>query len=403
MKFNLYELKLLDDWETNFLRDIVRLDTNSDEKKNYQECADIIKTYCEDAGLNVEVFDSNHDGKPQPNIVATLDVGAKETILMCTHYDVVPAGDTTAWTRPPFDLTIEKGKVYGRGVTDNKGNIVASVSAMKELAKTNKSKVNVKCLISPNEEIGGEWGIDYLINGPPKIRGDFGLVVDSSPDYVSIGASGVIAGTITVKGTQGHAGYPFKFANAIHLSIPLLQGMLDFIDVRRKVVSKFPAPPGSPHQTLWGRFSMTIFEAGSKTNVIPGKADISFDCRTIPEENVEEVSKAIASFLEEVKEDTCVDADLKFKTKHDGWGSDPDDKFIKAFHSSVQATVSPDIPISADLGGNDGHYFTSVGIPTACYGTIADDANFHGIDEWLSIEDFEKVKNAIIHFAENCV
>ena len=392
----------MDDWDTSFLRAIIQLDTNSDEKKNYQECADVIRKYCEEAGLTVEVYDSKHDGKPQPNVVASLDADAKETVLLCTHYDVVPAGDVDAWTRPPFDLTVEKDKVYGRGVTDNKGNIVATISAMKELAKKGTAKVNMKCLISPNEEIGGEWGIDYLINGPPKIHGDFAIVVDSSPHYVSIGASGVIAGTITVHGTQGHAGYPYKFANAIHLSIPLMQIMLDYIDVRRKVESKFPAPPGSPHQTLWGRFSMTIFDAGSKTNVIPGKAEISFDCRTIPEEDVDEVAKDIEAYLERAKEETFVDATLRFITKHAGWGSNPENKFIKAFHSSVQTAVSPDIPISADLGGNDGHYFINVGIPTACYGTIADDANFHGIDEWLSKADFNKVKAAIIHFAENC-
>ncbi len=391
----------MDDWELSFLRDIIRLDTNSDEKKNYVECADVIKKYCEEAGLAVEVFDSNHDDIPQPTVVATLDVGATETILLCTHFDVVPAGDVDSWTKPPFDLTVEKDKVFGRGVTDNKGNVVASVSAMRELARRGSSKVNIKCLMSPNEEIGGEWGIDYLVNGPPKIRGDFGLVVDSSPDYVSVGASGVIAGTITVMGSQGHAGYPFKFQNAIHLSIPLMQVILDYVDVRRKVISKFPAPPGSPHATLWGRFSMTMYNAGSKTNVIPSKADISFDCRTIPEEDVEEVSKDIESFLEKAKDETCVEATLAFKTKHDGWGSDPENKFIKSFHESVKAAVSPDIPLSADLGGNDGHYFTSVGIPTACYGTIADDSNFHGIDEWLAPEDFEKVKSVLIHFAEN--
>ncbi len=390
----------MDEWETNFLRDIIRLDTNSDEKKNYAECAEVISRYCEEAGLIVEVFDSKNDGKPQPNVVATLDVGAAETVLLCTHYDVVPAGDVEAWTKPPFDLTIEKDKVYGRGVTDNKGNIVASVSAMRKLVKKDSSNVNLKCLISPNEEIGGEWGIDYLINGPPKIRGDFGLVVDSSPDYVSIGASGVIAGTITVKGTQGHAGYPFKFDNAIHLSVPLMQVILDYVDVRRKVESKFPAPPGSPHQTLWGRFSITMYNAGSKTNVIPGKAEISFDCRTIPEEDVEDVVKDIEAFLARAKDETCVDASLKFKTKHDGWGSDPENKFIKAFHDAVKTAVSPGIPLSADLGGNDGYYFTSVGIPTACYGTIVDDSNFHGIDEWLAVEDFEKVKSALILFAE---
>jgi di/tripeptidase len=54
------------------------------------------------------------------------------------------------------------------------------------------------------------------------------------------------------------------------------------------------------------------------------------------------------------------------------------------------------------LGGNDGHYFTSHGIPTVCYGTLADDNNFHGLDEFMHLTDFEKVKKVLIHFAETC-
>ena len=392
----------MDKWEEQFLREIVELDTNSDEKKNYAVCAEVIKKYCQEAGLEVEVFDSMHDGIPQPNVVATMDAGSKTTVLLCTHYDVVPAGDTDDWTKPPFELTIAKGKAYGRGVSDNKGNIVASVSAAKELIQKKTSKVNWKILISPNEEIGGVWGIDYLMNGPPKIQGDFGIVVDSGPEYVSTGASGVIAGTITVRGSQGHAGYPFKFANAIHLSIPLMQVMLDYIDVRRKVESKLPAPPGSPHQTLWGRFSMTVYNAGSKTNTIPGKAEISFDCRTIPEEDVEEVVKDIETFFEKAKEETFVEATLEFKTKHAGWGSDPENKYVKTFHKAVKEVVDPEITIAADLGGNDGHYFTSHGIPTVCYGTLRDDNNYHGLDEFMHLEDFETVKKVLVHFAERC-
>ncbi len=392
----------MDDWEESFLRDMVQLDTNSDERKNYEECSTVVKKYCEGAGLTVEVFDSQHDGIPQPNVVAMLDVGAKETILLCTHYDVVPAGDVEKWQYPPFDLTKKGGKVYGRGVTDNKGNVVAAVSAAKTLAESGKSKANLKILISPNEEIGGVWGIDYLINGPAKIRGDFAIVVDSSPNYVSVGASGVVAGTITVHGTQGHAGYPFKFNNAIHLSVPLLTVMLDYVDVRRKVTSKLPAPPGSPYQELWGRFSFTIFEAGSKTNVIPGKAGISFDCRLIPEEDPDTVEKELEEFLAQACEETGVEADVTFKVGVNGWSSDSENKFVKIFHDAVKEVAGPSIPLSADLGGNDGHYFTKVGIPTACYGTIADDSNFHGIDEWLDLNDYERVKNALILFAEKC-
>jgi succinyl-diaminopimelate desuccinylase len=390
----------MDKWEESFLRELVELDTNSDEKSNYAECAEVIKKYCKEAGLKVEVFDSKHEETPQPNIVATLEVGAKETVLLCTHYDVVPAGDVESWKKPPFKLTMEKGKAFGRGVSDNKGNIVACVSAAKELIKKGTSKINWKLLISPNEEIGGAWGIDYLINGTPRIRGDFGIVVDSGPEYVSIGASGVVSGTITVHGSQGHAGYPFAYANAIHLSIPLLNVMLDYVDLRRKVISNLPAPPGTPHQKLWGRFSMTMYQSGSKSNIIPGKAEITFDCRLIPEENPAEVKKSITEFLEKAKEETGVEATIEFKMNVRGWSSDPDDKFIQRFHESVMEAVDPDIPIAADLGGNDGHFFTEVGIPTACYGTLRDDNNYHGLDEFMHLSDFESVKDALIAFSE---
>jgi succinyl-diaminopimelate desuccinylase len=392
----------MDRWEESFLRELVELDTNSDEKKNYSECAAIIGRYCREAGLKVEVFDSMHDGRPQPNVVATLAAKSKINILLCTHYDVVPAGDTESWKHPPFALTVEDDRAYGRGVNDNKGNIVASVSAAKELVKRGSSKANYRILMSPNEELGGEWGIDYLINGPPKIRGDFAIVVDSGPEYVSMGASGILAGTITVHGTQGHAGYPFRFNNAIHLSIPLLTAMLDYVDVRKKVVSSIPAPPGSPSQKLWGRFSMTVFKAGSKTNIIPGKADISFDCRLIPEEHPEEAAKQLTAFFERVREETCVDADLKFITKAPGWSSDPNNRYLKTFHEAVKKEVSSSIPIAADLGGNDGHYFTRVGIPAACYGTLADDTNYHGLDEFMRFDDFEKVRRTLIRFGETC-
>jgi len=392
----------MDHWEESFLRELVRLDTNSDEKKNYSECAEVIRKYCTEAGLKVDVFDSKHDGKPQPNVVATLDTKSKNTVLLCTHYDVVPAGELEQWKYPPFDLTIKDGACFGRGATDNKGNIVACVGAARELLKRGSSKVNYKLLASPNEEIGGEWGIDYLVNGPPKIRGSFAIVVDSGPDYVSLGASGILSGTITVHGTQGHAGYPFMFNNAIHLSIPVLNAMLDYVDVRKKVVSSVPAPPGSPSQNLWGRFSITIYKAGSKFNIIPGKAEISFDCRLIPEENPEDVAKHLQAFFEKVKEDTGVDAELSFINKHHGWASDSNNRYLKLFHESVKHEVSPEIKVAGDLGGNDGHYFTSVGIPTVCYGTLADDTRYHGIDEFMRLDDYDKVKRVLIHFAEVC-
>lgn len=390
----------MNEWETEFLGRLVELDTNSIDKNNYPQCAEVLMDYCKDAGLEVEVFDSEHGGISQPNVVATLDAGAEKTVLLCTHYDVVPAGDLEEWTRDPFTLTVEKDKAYGRGVSDDKGNIVAAVSAAKQLVENDTSKVNLKILISPNEEIGGEYGIDYLINGPPKIRGDFAVVVDSGPEFVSIGASGVVAGAITIKGKQGHAGYPFMFRNAIHLSLPFLEEIMRFSDTRQNVESMVPAPPGSPHRNLWGRFSITMYHAGTKTNIIPGKAEVCFDLRLIPEEKADEIIAEFRSFFESVKEDTFVDANLKIQHKIEGWSTDPQHPLVAAFHDAAKEVVAPDVPLCGELGGNDGTYFNKVGIPTVCYGVIARDCNFHGVDEFMRLTDFDKVKNLLIRFAE---
>ncbi|TFG06102.1 ArgE/DapE family deacylase [Candidatus Thorarchaeota archaeon] len=395
-------MSYVDDWELGFLRALVELDTNSEEKRNYSECSNVVMEKCKEAGLEIRVFDSKHDGIPQPNVVAELDADSDRTVLLATHYDVVPAGEEDQWTRPPFELTTEKDRVYGRGTTDNKGNIVAAVSAARTLLEQESAKVNWKILISPNEEIGGEWGIDYLINGPPKIRGDFGIVVDSSPNYISIGASGIVAGTVTVTGTQGHAGMPFAFTNAIHISIPVMNALLRFADLRRKVSSQYPAPPESPFRNLWGRFSMTVFRAGSKTNIIPGKAEISFDCRIIPEESPDEVANQISEFVRDTREETGIQVDVSFVTKANSWVSDTENPYTKAFQESVKSVADETVPLAADLGGNDGSFFVNAGIPAVCYGTIARDNNYHGIDEFMRIDDFDKVKKALIHFAETC-
>ncbi len=390
----------MNQWETEFLRQLVELDTNSIEKVNYPQCAEVLMDYCKDVGLEVEVFDSEGGGISQPNIVATMDAGAEQTVLLCTHYDVVPAGDLDEWTRDPFTLTIEKDKAYGRGVSDDKGNVVAAVSVAKELVEKGTSKVNLKILVSPNEEVGGEFGIDYIINGPPKIRGDFAVVVDSGPEFVSIGASGVVAGAITIKGKQGHVGYPFMFRNAIHLSLPFLEEIMRFSDRRQNVESMVPAPPGSPHRNLWGRFSITMYHAGTKTNIIPGKAEIHFDLRLIPEESADEIIAEFRRFFELVKEETFVDASLEIEHQIDGWCTDPQHFLVTAFHDAAKAVVSPDITLCGELGGNDGTYFSKVGIPTVCYGVIARDCNFHGVDEFMRLADFDKVKNLLIRFAE---
>lgn len=85
-----------------------------------------------------------------------------ESVLVYGHYDVQPATIEDGWDSEPFDLTERAGKLYGRGVVDNKGQILAHMSSIFELIKDGKLKYNVKFLIEGNEETGGS-GVGRLL------------------------------------------------------------------------------------------------------------------------------------------------------------------------------------------------------------------------------------------------
>ncbi|NLK07183.1 MAG: dipeptidase PepV [Firmicutes bacterium] len=83
----------------------------------------------------------------------------EEMVGILGHLDVVPAGE--GWTKPPFDLTIEDGKAYGRGTSDNKGPTISAIYALKAVKDAGITlKRRVRLIFGTNEESG--WrGINY--------------------------------------------------------------------------------------------------------------------------------------------------------------------------------------------------------------------------------------------------
>ena len=79
----------------------------------------------------------------------------KPTILIYGHFDVQPADPFELWDNPPFEPKIKDGKIFGRGASDDKGNMLAPILAIEALLKTTGSlPVNVKLFYEGQEEIG---------------------------------------------------------------------------------------------------------------------------------------------------------------------------------------------------------------------------------------------------------
>jgi succinyl-diaminopimelate desuccinylase len=378
---------------------MVEIDTDSVSKEGYDECASLIVKEAESNSLKAEIINGEEgakDGISRPNVIVTLDAGSDTTLLLESHFDIVPPG--SEWTYPPFKLTVENGKAYGRGTADNKAGIAAVLGAMRLLRKE-ELDINLKLIAGVDEEIGGRYGVDYVLTDC-QLKGDSALVVDSGLERIYLGASGILWGIVTVKGKQGHAGYPFKSKNAINEAIKLLTALQPYKDTVEKKESVLHSPPEAPKPYVWGRYSVTMMHGGEKENVIPGTCEIRFDRRLLPEENVEQAEKELKNFFKKAVEKTGCEATLGISNRLPGYHTAEHSAFAQTVAENVKKVTGQMLPFAGELGGNDGSFFAKNGIPVVCYGTIRSDTRYHGIDEFVYLEDLKKVREVILHLGK---
>jgi len=384
------------DYEVEVLSKMVSINTDAESKLGYRECAEVIAEEARKLGLSVSIYDSvglATDGKHRPNVVAKLDANSDHTVSLVTHYDIVPAG--AGWSNDPFKLRVVDGKAYGRGAADDKGAIAAALGALKLVGEN--AKMNVILIASPDEEVGGELGVGYLVNHV-GIKCDEAVVLDASPEFVSIGASGVVSGWIKVKGVQGHAGYPHKAVNPIYGMARLIEGLEGFSNLRATRLSKIDSPPNSPIRKVWGRFSITIVRSGVKSNVIPAEAEACFDMRTLPDENPIHAVEELKAYFISLTKNLGLNAEIYGINIGSGYYTEPSCDFVIRFRRAVSKIYGREIPIAAELGGNDGKFFANKGIPVVSFGCIGPDTNFHGVDEFVHLKHIALVRDVLLEY-----
>src|SRR5262245_17562868 len=126
-----------------------------------------------DAGVHVNTLELPHT---YPIVTGEIPAppGAP-TVLLYGHYDVVPAGDESKWTSPPFEPTERHGALYGRGTSDSKANVLAHVGALR--AYNGKPPVGIKVVIEGQEEVGSAFNT-YPPVAPDWFRTDAMVIAD---------------------------------------------------------------------------------------------------------------------------------------------------------------------------------------------------------------------------------
>lgn len=171
--------------------------------EDLRHCAGWLGTLLQSCGLHAEV----HPTAGHPIVVArTPPDPAKRTVLIYGHYDVQPPEPLELWESPPFEPNVRDGRIYARGSSDNKGQILAHVLGVRDaMAENGSTPVNVIFLIEGEEEVGSPNLETLLRTHRDELAcdviciSDNGMVADFHPT-LSYAMRGIAAMEVVVRG-----------------------------------------------------------------------------------------------------------------------------------------------------------------------------------------------------------
>lgn len=285
------------------------------------------------------------DGSGQPALYGErLDAPGAPTILIYAHYDVQPPDPVEKWDSPPFEATERNGRLYGRGIADDKGPMMIALETLAAFVTVEgKLPLNVKLLIEGEEETGSPSLPGILDTHRDLLASDAVLSADGArwrPDLVAlnVGSRGNAGFEIRVETASQdlHSGrYGGIVGNALHVLSDLLaslhdsegriaaagfyDGVAEPTEAERAEIASIPydedaafeAIKAKPHgeagystlERLWLRPTLDVngmwggyTGAGSKT-VIPNEAFAKLTMRLVPGQDPEAAKQAVINHL----------------------------------------------------------------------------------------------------------
>lgn len=396
---------------------------------------------------NVRILET----KGHPAIYADhLHASDKPTVIIYGHYDVQPAEPLELWNTPPYEPVVREGKLYGRGASDMKGQVMASLHAVEALMKHGGLPVNVKWLIEGEEEIGSPNLLEVIQNNQDLLKADFalnpdgGILGEELPSII-YGLRGLAYFEVHVSGPDHdlHSGiYGGSVLNPATELARLIAGMHDanghitlpgFYDsVRplesdeREELARLPMDnayylkhTGVP--MLWGEKGYTPVEhtggrptlevngllsgftgEGAKT-VLPARAMAKISCRLVPDQDPEEVRQSLVKYMEQNAR-SAVTWEVKVVSAGNpasitSRNSDGVNALAKAME-----TVWGVRPLFRREGGSVPVVYQMkqiLGIDSVLTGFGLPDDNLHAPNEKLTLGPWYKGIEALIHFFYN--
>lgn len=405
------------------------------------DCAALLRSMMAEAGIRTEVLET----PGHPLLFGEVDAGAPFTLLIYGHYDVQPPEPLDLWLSPPFEPTIRDGRIYCRGAGDNKGQLMASLLAVRAYLKTGTPlPINVKFCFEGEEESSSAnlaWAVEryreklacdmvYTADGPQHVTGR---------PTVLLGVRGILYVQVDCEAADRdhHSGnkggavpnpawYLMQALNRFWDGSPHKVAIPGYYDrvrpvtaLEQELLAKLPYDPATvarglglneaqfaevsaaefykrtlmqPTLNICG-FTSGYGGPGSKT-IIPSKASAKLDMRLVVDQEPDEIYELFVAHLRTVAEPLEREAGVRFSVQRLGDmapSRTPGDRAeAQAVVRAVERAYGEEPVVMPSLGGSLPDYVWTrvLGVPSVVVPYANHDEDNHAPNENISLDCF---------------
>jgi len=345
-------------------------------------------------GFKTKILEFKEKGfQPVKNLYARLGSNGPN-FMFAGHVDIVPPGNIKDWTINPFRPSIKNGHLIGRGANDMKSSIAAFVSAVSTFSSKNKKfNGSISLLITGDEEgdavNGTKKVVDYLKKKKEKIN--FCLVGEpTNPnklgEMIKIGRRGSLTGKLTIFGLQGHVAYPHRAINPSTIIIKILKELKDV---------KFDKGTKNFQPTNLEITKININNTAD--NVIPGKANATFNVRFNNKHSSKSLKKKLNKIFKKISKKNKSKFKIEYKVSGEAFLTKPNKTTFMI--QNIIKKITKIKPKLSTTGGTSDLRFIKAICPGLEFGLVG--KTMHKIDEAVSLKDLKNLTKIYLNILQN--
>lgn len=417
------------------LADYLRLETVSAQKRGIPETVAFLEKAFRDLGAHVTVW--RDVAGSNPFVFATFAAGdhgnANKTLLFYNHYDVQPPEPLAEWQTDPFTLTEVADKYVARGVSDDKGELMARLSAVKALQRSSGLPCNLKFIVEGEEEIGSIHIAPMVQQHAQELAADVLVWETGGKDAddnfnVTCGVKGIVSLEMRVQTAEKDlhsslAAYADNAAWRLTRALASLRGpdnqvLVDgFYDdvrplmpveqqataaltfnaetTRKNFGLKRPLVTDDPTTALVNATTMTInglssgYEGEGVKTVLPKLAMAKLDCRLVPNQDPQKIAELVQ---QQLKKNGFGDVQVTYLLGEKPFRSDLANPFVQTAVATAKDVYAGHVKLVPNAAGTgpQAPFDEALHVPIVAFGATWAGSGPHAPNENIRVADYQQ-------------